>query len=90
MLRRIDKIVEPIQKEEDISEEEKVDKIVEGIRSTRNIDALTSNQIYDILGPRTEYYDEKINGKLVERKYERAGFSEDIIARVMNRLYGDS
>jgi|14_taG_2_1085336.scaffolds.fasta_scaffold01169_4 hypothetical protein len=88
-LRRIDKIVEPIQ-EEDISEEEKVDKIVKGIRSTRNIDALTSNQIYDILGPRTEYYDEKINGKLVERKHERAGFSADIIARVMNRLYGDS
>ena len=89
MLRKIDKIVEPIQ-EEDISEEEKVDKIVEGIRSTRNIDALTSNQIYAILGPRTEYYDEKVNGKLVERKYERAGFSEDIIAKVMNRLYGDS
>jgi len=89
MLRKIDKIVEPIQ-EEDISEEEKVDKIVEGIRSTRNIDALTSNQIYTILGPRTEYYDEKINGKLVERKYERRGFSEDIIAKVMNRLYGDS
>lgn len=89
MLRKIDKIVEPIQ-EEDISEEEKVDKIVEGIRGTRNIDALTSNQIYAILGPRTEYYDEKINGKLVERKYERPGFSEDIIAKVMNRLYGDS
>ena len=88
--KKIDKLIETIQKEEDIPVSKKVDKIVKGIRSTRNIDALTSNQIYDILGPRTEYYDEKINGKLVKRKYERAGFSEDIIARVMNRLYGDS
>ena len=88
--KKIDKLIETIQKEKDIPVSKKVDKIVKGIRSTRNIDALTSNQIYDILGPRTEYYDEKINGKLVERKYERPGFSEDIIAKVMNRLYGDS
>ena len=88
--KKIDKLIETIQKEKDIPVSKKVDKIVKGIRSTRNIDALTSNQIYDILGPRTEYYDEKVNGKLVERKYERAGFSEDIIAKVMNRLYGDS